>query len=231
MALVQTAEVEAERPSLEWARDAWGDLEGLALLRAALTGPFAGRLAMVSSFGAESAVLLDMVASIDRRTPVVFLETGKLFPETLAYKDELVEWLRLEDVRSISPDAGEVARFDGAGDLWQREPDMCCHIRKTEPLDLALSAFAGWITGRKRFQGGLRAKLPAIESDPVTGQLKLNPLAGWSLDDIRHYRRVRQLPPHPPGAPGNPSLRRPPPPRAGAGGGGRPARRGGGVGK
>ena len=94
---------------------------------------------MVSSFGAESAVLLDMVASIDRRTPVVFLETGKLFPETLAYKDELVEWLRLEDVRSIRPDAGELARFDGAGDLWRREPDMCCHIRKTEPLDLALA--------------------------------------------------------------------------------------------
>jgi phosphoadenosine phosphosulfate reductase len=206
MALVQVAEVDGERPSLDWARNAWGDLEGLALLRAALTSPFAGRLAMVSSFGAESAVLLDMVASIDRRTPVVFLETGKLFPETLAYKDVLVEWLRLEDVRSISPDAGEVARFDGAGDLWRREPDMCCHIRKTEPLDLALAAFAGWITGRKRFQGGLRAKLPAIESDPVTGQLKLNPLAGWSLDDIRHYQRLRQLPQHPLVARGYPSI-------------------------
>ena len=92
-----------------------GRAGGLALLRAALTGPFAGQIAMVSSFGAESAVLLDMVASVDRRTPVVFLETGKLFPETLAYKDELVDWLRLEDVRSIRPDAGELARSDRDG--------------------------------------------------------------------------------------------------------------------
>ena len=91
MALVQIAKVDVERPSLDWARAAWGELEGLSLLRAALTGPFAGRIALVSSFGAESAVLLDMVASIDRRTPVVFLETGKLFLETLAYKEELVE--------------------------------------------------------------------------------------------------------------------------------------------
>ena len=202
MALVQIAEAGRERPSLDWARAVWGELEGLALLRAALTGPFA----LFSPFGAESAVLLNMVASVDRRTPVVFLETDKLFPETLAYKDELVAWLWLEDVRSISPDPGELARLDGAGNLWQREPDLCCHIRKTEPLDLALSTFVGWITGRRRFQGGTRAKLPAIESDPVTGQIKLNPLAGWSLDDIRHYRRLRQLPQHPLVAQGYPSI-------------------------
>jgi phosphoadenosine phosphosulfate reductase len=192
--------------SLGWVRQVWGQLEGTALLRAALTGPFAGRIAMVSSFGAESAVLLDMVASIDRRTPVVFLETGKLFPETLAYKDELVAWLRLEDVRSIQPDPADLARLDGEGDLWRREPDRCCHIRKTEPLDLALSGFIGWISGRKQFHGGARTALPTIESDPVTGQLKLNPLATWSLDDIRHYRRVRQLPLHPLVAKGYPSI-------------------------
>jgi phosphoadenosine phosphosulfate reductase len=152
---------------------------------------------MVSSFGAESAVLLDMVASVDRNTPVIFLETGKLFPETLAYKDELVRSLGLQDVRVIRPDPADLARFDPNGDLWQREPDMCCHIRKTEPLDRALEGFVGWITGRKRFQGGKRATLPTIEQDPVSGLLKLNPLANWSLEDIRHYRRLRQLPLHP----------------------------------
>ncbi|MEK0083473.1 phosphoadenylyl-sulfate reductase [Benzoatithermus flavus] len=201
--------VSAERESrisLDWAREAWDGLEGLALLRAALTGPCAGRIALVSSFGAESAVLLDMVASIDRRTPVIFLETGKLFPETLAYKDELVRWLGLEDVRVIRPDPADLARFDGKGDLWRREADMCCHIRKTEPLDRALRGFVGWITGRKRFQGGLRAALPAVEADPVTGLLKLNPLASWSLEDIRHYRRLRQLPLHPLVARGYPSI-------------------------
>ena len=161
--------------SLGSARQVWGQLEGPALLRAALTGPFAGRIAVVSSFGAESAVLLDMVASIDRRTPVVFLETGKLFPETLAYKDELVAWLRLEDVRSIQPDPADLARLDGEGDLWRREPDRCCHIRKTEPLDLALSGFVGWITGRKRFHGGVRTSVPTIESGPSTAGRLVHP--------------------------------------------------------
>ena len=186
-----------ERLSLGWARRAWGELEGLALVRAALTGPWAGRIAMVSSFGAESAVLLDMVASVDRRTPIVFLDTGKLFPETLAYQEELVAWLGLEAVRSIRPDPADLGRFDGAGDLWRSEPDLCCQIRKTEPLDRALAGFAGWITGRKRFQGGSRTAMQALEADPVSGQLKLNPLAEWSLEDLRHYRRLRQLPLHP----------------------------------
>ena len=103
MAVLEMAAVRSEPVSLDWARRAWGELEGLALLREALTGPLAGRIAMVSSFGAESAVLLDMVASVDRRTPVIFLETGKLFAETLRFKDELVAWLRLEDVRAIRP--------------------------------------------------------------------------------------------------------------------------------
>lgn len=206
MTAVGTMEARTERVSLDWARSNWGELDGLALLRAALTGPFAGQIAMVSSFGAESAVLLDMIASVDRRTPVIFLETGKLFPETLAYKDELVAWLGLEDVRSIRPDPAALAKSDPVGDLWSREPDLCCHIRKTEPLDEALSGFAGWITGRKRFQGGLRTALPAIETDPATGQLKLNPLVNWSLDDIRHYRRLRQLPLHPLLARGYPSI-------------------------
>ena len=206
MTVLEIAAVGTDGLSLARVRQAWGGLEGLALLRAALTGPFAGRIAMVSSFGAESAVLLDMVASVDRRTPVVFLETGKLFPETLAYVDELVAWLRLEDVRSIRPDPADLARSDPDGTLWRREPDLCCHLRKTEPLDRALAGFAGWITGRKRFQGGARAALPAIETDPATGQVKLNPLAGWSPEDIRHYRRLRQLPLHPLVARGYPSI-------------------------
>ena len=206
MRVSQVAVARTEPDALEWAKRAWSGLEGLALLREALTGPLAGRIAMVSSFGAESAVLLDMVASIDRRIPVVFLETGKLFAETLAFKDELVAWLRLEDVRSIRPAPADLAQSDPDGTLWRSEPDLCCHIRKTEPLDGALAGFAGWITGRKRFQGGMRTALPAIESDPVTGQIKLNPLAGWTPEDIRHYRRLRQLPLHPLVAQGYPSI-------------------------
>jgi phosphoadenosine phosphosulfate reductase len=206
VAVVDVAMVRSEPVSIEWAKQVWAGLDGLALLRAALTGPLAGRIAMVSSFGAESAVLLDMVASIDRRTPIIFLETGKLFPETLAFKDELVEWLRFSDVRMIRPSQGGLDRSDPDGSLWRSEPDLCCHIRKTEPLDMALSGFAGWITGRKRFQGGTRTALPAVEADPLTGQLKLNPLVTWTPEDIRNYRRLRQLPLHPMVARGYPSI-------------------------
>jgi phosphoadenosine phosphosulfate reductase len=178
-------------------RATYGELDGLALLRALLTGPLAGRTACVSSFGAESAVLLDMVASVDRAIPVIFLDTGKLFRETLDYQRALCAQLGLEDVRIIRPDAGDLARYDPDGRLHAREPDLCCHIRKTEPLERALDGFAAWITGRKRFHGGSRAALPTIEGEPETGRIKLNPLAGWSVEDIRHYRRLRHLPPHP----------------------------------
>jgi phosphoadenosine phosphosulfate reductase len=178
-------------------RDELGELDGLALLRAALAGPLVGRTACVSSFGAESAVLLDMVASVDRTTPVIFLDTGKLFRETLDYQRALCAELGLADVRVVGPDPDDLARHDRDGRLHAREPDLCCHIRKTEPLERALDGFAAWITGRKRFHGGSRAALPTIEGEPETGRIKLNPLAGWSVEDIRHYRRLRHLPPHP----------------------------------
>ncbi len=191
----------ARRPDLDdrlsELREAYGELAGLELLRAFLSGPFAGRTACVSSFGAESAVLLDMVAQVDRATPVIFLETGKLFPETLDYQRELCAALGLTDVRIVRPDPPDLARYDADHALHRREPDLCCQIRKTEPLDRALAGFAAWITGRKRFQGGARVALPTIEGDPVTGKIKLNPLADWSIDEIRAWRRRRALPLHP----------------------------------
>ena len=179
-------------------RRAYEGLDGLALLRALLTeGPLAGRTALVSSFGAESAVLLDMVATVDPATPVIFLDTGKLFAETRAYREEMVELLRLRDVRVVRPRAVGLARHDAGGDLWRREPDLCCHIRKTEPLQEALEGFAGWITGRKRFQAGLRSQLPTIEPAWSSGRIKLNPLALWSAEDVERYRLLRNLPKHP----------------------------------
>jgi phosphoadenosine phosphosulfate reductase len=179
-------------------RRACEGLDGLALLRALLKeSPLAGRTALVSSFGAESAVLLDMVATVDPATPVVFLDTGKLFAETQAYRAELVGLLRLSDVRMLRPDAAALRRYDPRGELWSREPDLCCHIRKTEPLQDALAGFAAWITGRKRFQAGLRSQLPVIEPEWSTGRIKLNPLAPWSADDVEHYRLLRNLPKHP----------------------------------
>ena len=172
--------------------------DGLALLRALLKeGPLAGRTALVSSFGAESAVLLDIVATVDPATPVIFLDTGKLFAETQEYREELVAVLRLGDVRVIRPSAAALGRYDPGGELWRREPDLCCHIRKTEPLQEALAGLAGWITGRKRFQAGLRSRLPTIEPEWLSGRIKINPLAPWSAEDVERYRVLRNLPKHP----------------------------------
>ena len=158
---------------------------------------FAGRTALVSSFGAESAVLLDMVATVDPAIPVIFLDTGKLFAQTQAYREEMVELLGLRDVRVVRPRADALARYDPAGNLWSREPDLCCHLRKTEPLEEALEGFVAWITGRKRFQAGLRSRLPLIEGESSSGRIKLNPLALWSAEDVERYRILRNLPQHP----------------------------------
>ncbi len=157
---------------------------------------YRGRIALVSSFGAESAVVLDMVAAIDRTTPVIFIDTGKLFAETLRYRDELARLLGLRDVRTVGPDPVSVQSADPRGTLWRGDPDLCCWRRKVEPLDEALSGFDAWITGRKRYQGGLRRNLPVIESGP-DGRIKLNPLAGWSEWDIDAYFVAHDLPRHP----------------------------------
>lgn len=177
---------------------AYGALDGLALLRAMIEGEFPGRIALVSSFGAESAVLLDLVAQIDQATPVIFLDTGKLFPETLAYRDELVARFGLRDVRSVQPDPIELDRADPHGDLWRRDPERCCALRKVVPLERALFGFDAWITGRKRHHGGERRALETIEVDPAApGRVKINPLARWSADQVGAYSRARNLPNHP----------------------------------
>lgn len=165
---------------------------------------YAGKIALVSSFGADSAVLLAMVADIDRSLPVIFLETGKLFPATIAYRDRLVEALSLTGVVSHNPDAVDLATADPAGALWMTDTDACCEIRKVKPLAAALQPYAAWISGRKRYQADTRAKLPLFEV--AGGQIKVNPLLGWDRARIEAYREDRRLPPHPLVAEGYPSL-------------------------
>ncbi|CAK0770688.1 Adenosine 5'-phosphosulfate reductase [Azospirillaceae bacterium] len=172
-------------------------LEGEALLRKIMTHALTGRLAAVSSFGAESAVLLDILAQVDRAAPVIFLDTGKLFAETLAYRDALIARLGLSNVCTVQPCGEDLQRSDPNGDLWRSDPDSCCFLRKSEPLDAALAPFDAWITGRKRFQAKSRAALSTIEGDPVTGKIKINPLATWGAEDIERYLTERDLPRHP----------------------------------
>ena len=122
------------------------------------------RLALVSSFGTESAALLKVMADVDPAIPVIFLDTGWLFEETLAYRDTLIATLGLRDVRSIKPLEETLSREDPDRELWFSDPDACCRIRKVEPLKRALAPFSAWINGRKRFQGGLRAAIPVVEA-------------------------------------------------------------------
>lgn len=172
-----------------------GHLEGGELLPPLLTGPLAGRLAVVSSFGIESAVLLHMVARVDASIPVLFIDTGKLFVETHAYRSMLVERLSLTNVRVLRPAARDLAHDDPKGDLSARDPDRCCHVRKTLPLDAALAGFAGWISGRKRYQGGSRASIQTLQVED--GRLKVDPLAHWGRATIFAYQQVHELPEHP----------------------------------
>jgi phosphoadenosine phosphosulfate reductase len=166
------------------------------VLESMILDRFPGQIALVSSFGTESAILLHMISRIDQATPVVFLETGKLFAETLAYRDELVARLGLTAVRNVRPSGKQLAAFDPDGRLWQKDPDLCCAIRKTNPLDEALEGFSAWITGRKRVQGGLRAGLNLVETGP-DGRTTVNPLAFWDDAMIEAYFERHRLPRHP----------------------------------
>jgi len=166
---------------------------------------YRGRIALVSSFGAESAVVLHMVSEIDKTVPVIFLDTGKLFAETLRYRDLLVQRLGLRDLRTARPEPARIAQVDPSGALWRNDPDVCCWQRKVEPLDAALEGFAAWITGRKRYQGGVRRNLPLVESGS-DGRTKINPLAGWSASDIARYFAEHDLPRHPLAARGYSSI-------------------------
>jgi phosphoadenosine phosphosulfate reductase len=153
------------------------------------------RLALVSSFGTESAALLKVMADVDPAIPVIFLDTGWLFEETLAYRDALIATLGLRDVRSIKPLEETVSREDPDRELWFSDPDACCRIRKVEPLNRALAPFSAWINGRKRFQGGLRADIPVVEDDGA--RLKFNPFANVPREAIEAIFKAANLPPHP----------------------------------
>ena len=155
----------------------------------------ASSLALVSSFGTESAALLKVMADVDPAIPVIFLDTGWLFEETLAYRDTLIATTRLAR-RSFDQAAGRcAAREDPDRELWFSDPDACCRIRKVEPLARALAPFDAWINGRKRFQGGARAEIPVVEDDGA--RLKFNPFANITREDIEAIYAEAKLPPHP----------------------------------
>lgn len=177
------------------------------MLEAVIRDGLAGDLAVVSSFGAESAVLLHLVASVDSNVPVLFLDTGKHFAETLMYRDILAERLGLNLV-ILTPDAEDLAKRDETGLRWSYDPDGCCDIRKVRPLEKALAQYDASFTGRKAFQAASRANLPRFEVDTsdAAGRLKINPLIDWDAGQIEAHFIQHDLPRHPLIAQGYPSI-------------------------
>lgn len=168
-----------------------------------------GNTALVSSFGAESVVLLHMAATVRHDVPVLFIDTEMLFPETLAYQRDVADALGLSNIQTIRANREAVFTQDNENLLHLHDPDACCHLRKTEPLDRALRGFDGWITGRKRYQSGTRAALDYFEVDRPLSRLprvKVNPLAHWDAPDLRDYMETHNLPRHPLVAKGYPSV-------------------------
>ncbi len=163
-----------------------------------------GRFALVSSFGAESVVLLHMAALIDKATPVLFIDTELLFTETLVYQNEVSERLGLSNLHIIR--APDISTHDPDETLHKTAPDACCALRKTTPLQTALQGYDGWITGRKRFQSGTRAALEFFEIEPKSNRIKVNPLAHWAAKDVVAYMEENRLPRHPLVAQGYPSI-------------------------
>jgi len=195
-------------------RHPYGDIDDLAaayadhsptgLLSALINDVFGAKIALVSSFGAESAVLLHMISQIKADAPVIFLDTGKLFAETLAYQQKLSARLGLENVQIMRPDPIHEADFDPDLNLSQSNTAVCCFFRKTVPLRKALRGYPAWITGRKSYQAQTRARLPRFERDGL--HIKVNPLANWTPENVAQYMKSHELPAHPLVAKGYPSI-------------------------
>lgn len=174
------------------------------ILRAAISREWPGGLTYVSSFGAESVVMLALIAEVDPSLPIVFIDTGMHFPQTLNYKDEVIARLGLTGVREITPSETERKVLDPKNMLWKTDADACCALRKVRPLEPALEGFGAWITGRKRFHGGARMSLPVFEY--ADGRYKVNPLASWTQADVDAYLAEKDLPRHPLVSQGYPSI-------------------------
>jgi phosphoadenosine phosphosulfate reductase len=163
-----------------------------------------GDVAIVSSFGAESSVLLHLISQVDPTVPVLFLETGKHFPETISYKDRLRQRLGLKDLRELTPDTELLQQKDENGLRWSYDPDGCCEIRKVLPLKKALAGFDAQFSGRKAFQSSTRNALPRFEIED--GRLKINPLADWDKSRLDAYMVEHDLSAHPLVEQGYPSI-------------------------
>lgn len=182
---------EVEAPDVAALDARYGHLPAVRIIELAAAELFRGEVAAVSSFGADSAVLLHLIARVDRHLPIVFLDTGKHFEETLRYRDALADDFGLTDIRVIHPDATALQRADPSGRLHESDVEACCHVRKVEPMARGVEPFRAWFTGRKRHQAQTRAALPVFEA--VGPRVRINPLASWAPADLADYMQAHEL--------------------------------------
>lgn len=169
----------------------YGHLSAHEIIERAAVELFPGELAAVSSFGADSAVLLHLIAEVDRQLPIIFLDTGKHFEETFDYRDALAADFGLTNIEVVTPDEAALARIDPTGKLHETNTDACCDVRKVEPMARGVEPYRAWFTGRKRFQASTRAALPAFEA--VGSRIRINPLARFTTADQADYMRQHAL--------------------------------------
>ncbi|MGA1757735.1 MAG: phosphoadenylyl-sulfate reductase [Pseudomonadales bacterium] len=175
----------------------FSDQSTLAMIEALVCDQILGPMAVVTSFGAESAVLLHLIARANLAAPVIFIDTGFHFAETIAYRDELTDRLGLTCLETVQVDPITRKRHDPRQRLHLTDPDACCALRKVEVLDRALKPFTAWCTGQKRYQSQTRQRIDPFEVDLVRRKFKVNPLADWSSQAIRDYAAQHDLPSHP----------------------------------
>ncbi|HEX5085249.1 MAG TPA: phosphoadenylyl-sulfate reductase [Blastocatellia bacterium] len=158
---------------------------------------FSPRLAMTSNFGAEGVVLIDHLARVAPRTPIIYLETGFQFAETDRLKERLRARYELNIVeRRAELSVEEQNRVHGER-LYERDPDLCCRIRKVETLAEALKGYDAWIAALRRDQSPTRANIGVVEWNERRGLVKINPLATWTRQDVWDYIVAYELPYNP----------------------------------
>ena len=155
---------------------------------------FGSEIALVTSFGAEGCVLIDMLAQSSRATRILYLDTDLLFPETYSLCQRLQERYGVVITRHATQlSLDEQAKTYGEK-LWENNPDECCRLRKVEPLREALAGLSAWVTGLRREQSRSRAHIDNVEWDEKFGLVKINPLAYWSTEEVWAYIRKNDVP-------------------------------------
>ena len=160
------------------------------------TSTFAPDAVLTMSFQHEGVAIAHMLREVAPETPILFIDTGYHFPETLAYRDELVArfGFPVRNLTSAMPRPEFIARY--GDDLWNRDPDLCCKINKVDPLQLALVGVRAWINGRRRDQAVTRSRMSIVER-LQGGMVKVNPLANWNSRDTFRYLTEHDIPTHP----------------------------------